>query len=190
MELGAISAKYESNGKPGTISKGKGDKGGKSYGMYQFSLDTGALNAYVVKSRYKAEFAGIVLGSEAFDAVWRAIAEREPEAFKDDQHEYIKRVYYTPVRKLADTLHIPNTEAVNQMIWSASVQHGPNWISAVLKAVSGLKERELITSVYAKRTSQFQNSTYYNSSAARRQVRDSVLNRFKQELKLVLNLIQ
>ncbi len=190
MKLGALSARYESNGKPETISTGKGDKGGKSYGMYQFSLDTGSLSNYIAASQFKREFYGVVLGSVMFDSIWKTIAVREPRTFADDQHEYIKSVYYDPIRALADTLSIPNTEAVNQMIWSTSVQQGQGWISRVLRDVAGLPERELITSVYAKRTSQFQNSTYYNSSAPRRRVRDSVLNRYKSELKAVLQLIQ
>lgn len=189
MELGALSAKYESNGKPGSISTGVGDKGGKSYGMYQLSLDVGTLNSYVIHSRYKDQFAGLVLGSEAFDAKWRAIAQREPAEFANDQHKYIERVYYTPVRDYATDIGIPDTNAINQVIWSMSVQHGPKWAKAILMLCVTYNEVETIKKIYELRTAQFMNSSYYGSSASRKRVRDGVISRFKKELQDALQMV-
>ena len=37
MELGKLSAAYESNGDPAIVSTGEGDRGGISYGAYQLA---------------------------------------------------------------------------------------------------------------------------------------------------------
>lgn len=46
-DLGYLSGKYESRGDCGTISTGKGDAGGKSYGIYQFALNAGTPKKFV-----------------------------------------------------------------------------------------------------------------------------------------------
>lgn len=189
MELGSLSAKYESNGNPGAISTGVGDKGGKSYGMYQLSLATGALAGYIASSAYKEEFNGIALGSNKFDAVWRAIAQRDPAGFRSDQRTYHTKVYYTPVRRYATSINIPNTEAINQVIWSMSTQHGPRWAKSILELCVGYSETETIKKIYELRTAQFMNSSYYGSSSSRKRVRDSVINRFKKELSDALEMV-
>lgn len=203
-QLGSLSRRYESNGKPGSISTGVGDKGGKSYGMYQLSLDVGTLNDYVTKSIYKAQFtctvdvhsnggkcppyAGIVLGSKAFDTKWKQLAHDHPIEFAADQHQFIERVYYAPIRAYATSIGIPDTNAVNQVLWSTSVQHGQKWTKTIIHLCVGYNEVETIKKIYELRTSQFMNSAYYGSSASRKRVRDGVLNRFKKELKDALEL--
>ena len=42
MELGKLSAAYESNGDPAIVSTGEGDRGGLSYGAYQLASNCGA----------------------------------------------------------------------------------------------------------------------------------------------------
>lgn len=188
-QLGSLSRRYESNGKPGSISTGVGDKGGKSYGMYQLSLDMGSLSDYVNQSHYKAQFGGIKLGSDAFDTKWRSIAKLHPKEFADDQHQYIMNTYYSPVRAYGDTINIPDTNAVNQVIWSTSVQQGPKWAKHILELCATYNEVETIKKIYELRTAQFMNSAYYGSSASRKRVRDGVLNRYKSELKDALQMI-
>lgn len=51
--MGQTSARYESSGiGPGTISSGKGDAGGVSYGSYQLSSKKGTLKEYLDQSAY------------------------------------------------------------------------------------------------------------------------------------------
>ena len=68
--LGMTSASRESRGDPGTISAGKDDHGGVSYGTYQFSSKQGTLNEYLQQSAYKKDFDGLQPTTPAFDAKW------------------------------------------------------------------------------------------------------------------------
>jgi len=46
--LGALSAEFESGGRgPGTVSSGKGDPGGVSYGIYQLSSKAGTVAGFL-----------------------------------------------------------------------------------------------------------------------------------------------
>jgi hypothetical protein len=190
MKLGSLSEKYESNGNPGAYNNGEGDKGGQSYGLYQLSLNTGALKGYVHYSKYSNEFKGLLLGSSQFNAQWQQLALLYPEEFAEDQYQYQKHIYYTPVRNQLDSIGIPQSNAINQVIWSTSTQHGPRWaVEAFKKAKPRERERDIIKAIYELRAAAFKNSTYYNSSTSRRRIRDNVLKRYESELKEALELV-
>ncbi|WP_330873180.1 hypothetical protein [Xanthomonas fragariae] len=54
------SSRYESSGRgAGTISTGKNDHGGVSYGTYQLSTSQGTLQEYLDQSRYGPQFFGL-----------------------------------------------------------------------------------------------------------------------------------
>lgn len=128
--LGALSERYESGGRgPGTVSSGKGDPGGVSYGLYQLASKTGTAGAFV-----KAEgaawpaLAKNTPGSAAFSTSWQDIAAREPDKFAAAQHAFIKRTHYRPVvdevRKATGVDCDAQPQAVRDAVWSCSVQHG------------------------------------------------------------------
>src|SRR5579859_685090 len=95
-QLGMTSAAHETGGRgPATISMGKNDYGGVSYGTYQFSSEVGTLKEYLGQSRYKGSFAGLTPVTPAFDAKWRELATNEP-GFGKDQHDFIQRTHYHP----------------------------------------------------------------------------------------------
>ncbi len=126
-QLGDSSAKFESgdNG-AGTISKGLGDRGGKSYGTYQLSSKTGTLRQFLKESPYGKQFEGMREGSSAFDRRWQKLAESDP-AFAQAQHDFIKRTHYDKaVSGLKDAgLDLSGRgKAVQDAIWSTSVQFG------------------------------------------------------------------
>lgn len=190
MKLGAISEQYESNGNPATISKGKGDKGGTSYGCYQLAINTGVVSDYVAQSKYYKEFAGLMVGSKEFNAQWVKIARRDAKEFAEDQHQFIYKLYYKPVRDYLNKLNIPDTEAINQMAWSTAVQHGVGRAKQLFELNKDKTELELIKAIYKARTQIFLNSVYYNSNPERRKVRDGVINRYKKELMDVLAMVK
>ena len=84
--LGDLSRKYES-GKdgPATVSTGKGDKGGVSYGTWQLATNMGQPAAFLESDgkRWAAEFGTLKPGSPEFSEKWRAIAKRQPAAFEE-----------------------------------------------------------------------------------------------------------
>lgn len=169
--LGSLSAKYESNGKPETISEGK-DTGGVSYGAYQFSSVYGVPMEFVnwcitsgegvdtgerLLLAYKAD--GNTYG-ELFNAEWKRIAGENATAFLILQHNFTKAKFYdVMVAKLEAKVHgfkADNyTVALKNVIWSRAVQQGVN-SDVIFKAIENLggfryqAEDVLIKAIYAQ----------------------------------------
>lgn len=171
MLLGSLSAKYESNGNPATISEGK-DTGGVSYGAYQFSSVYGVPLAFA--NWCVSSGKGVVTGntllnayaldgnsySDCFNTAWKSIAEEDSAAFLLLQHEFTKaRFYDVMVAKLESQIpgfKVDNyTLALKNVIWSRTVQQGVN-SDVIFKAFENLggfnnqKEYELIRAIYAQ----------------------------------------
>ena len=126
--LGQTSAQFEtSNRGPGFISTGKGDLGGKSYGLYQLSSTQGSLAEYVGQStKYGAEFKGLEPASAAFDAKWKEVAARDPQGFSTDQHTFIKKEFFDVQNEALKGRGVDLSDrgrAVQDMLWSTSVQY-------------------------------------------------------------------
>lgn len=144
--LGDLSAKYESNGDPGSVSDGTGDPGGKSYVAYQLSLNVASLETFVawmceaedaVTRQYGEALTACGLATEMFDAKWHEIAELDGEVFLGQQHQYIEKHYYSPaVEFLAAAMyHIEKHHAVMQeVVWSRTVQYGAGLIVEMFEA--------------------------------------------------------
>jgi LysM repeat protein len=166
--LGQLSEKFETGGRgPGTVSSGKGDKGGASYGSYQMtSAAGGTVKQFVSQADFpwRTDFAGLTPGTAAFTAKWKAIAAAEAEKFQAVQHQYIKRTHYDVLvdNVLDEGLDIgTRSMALQDVIWSTAVQHGPN-TTVVHRALENVKARgltpdspgfdhELIKAIYAER---------------------------------------
>lgn len=141
--LGQTSAQFEtSNRGPGFISTGQGDLGGKSYGVYQLSSTQGSLAEYVNQStKYGEEFKGLTPASAAFDAKWKEVAQRDPQGFSNDQHNFIKKEFFDVQNETLKGRGIDLSDrgrAVQDMMWSTSVQFRnltPNVVA------NGLKEK-------------------------------------------------
>lgn len=139
--LGQTSAQFEtSNRGPGFISTGKGDLGGKSYGLYQLSSTQGSLAEYVGQSaKYGAEFKGLTPASAAFDAKWKEVAARDPQGFSTDQHTFIKKEFFDVQNETLKGRGVDLSDrgrAVQDMLWSTSVQFRnltPNVVANGLK---------------------------------------------------------
>lgn len=121
--LGDISAKYESGKSgPGTISSGRGDPGGVSYGTHQLASKTGTLQRFLRESGYGDQFAGMSPGTQPFNAKWKELA--QDSAFGDAQRNFIKKTHYDPLRQYASSRGIMDHPAVNEALFSMGVQHG------------------------------------------------------------------
>lgn len=168
FELGLLSRKFESNGNPGTISGGKGDSGGASYGAYQFASKYNIPIAFVkwlknqndsyfqrLNDAYKQD--GNKYGKN-FNQVWSEIAKVDPEGFLKLQHDYVKNSYYdVTIKSLKGSIGFDITQHSNTLkdvIWSRSVQHGPegaaNMIREAFKSIDykNVSEEELIRAIY------------------------------------------
>lgn len=165
--LGGLSAAYESGGRgAGTVSGGRGDPGGVSYGTYQLASRTGTLAAFLKAEgcRWAGELAAAP-GSAAFSAAWKAIAMREGDGFAAAQHAFIERTHYRPAVAAVlakcgldlDSRH----PAVRDAAWSVAVQHGAAarlLADAAARADAALPrgdagyDRALVRAIYAVRT--------------------------------------
>lgn len=139
--LGSTSERYETGGRgAATISTGRGDHGGVSYGAYQLSSRAGTLREYLQQSSYGEQFAGLTPATPAFNAKWKELARSDP-GFAADQHDYIRRSHYEAERDRLKARGIDLSErgpAVQDALWSTSVQ-----LRALTPAIveKGLKQK-------------------------------------------------
>jgi len=125
--LGQTSEKFEVRGRgAGTIAHTNGDHGGTSYGLSQFSVNTGSVQEYLRHSAYGDQFRGLTPDTPAFDAKWKEVAKQFP-GFGEDQRNYTKAKYYDvqSAQLKARGLDLSDRgPAVQDAIWSTAVQFG------------------------------------------------------------------
>lgn len=167
---GFVSELYESGGRGvATVSTGKGDNGGVSYGKHQLSSLSGSMGLFL-KSVYGApftEFKGLTPGKESFNTVYKSVCAKRGTEFTEAQAQYIRESHYDPqAAKLnaagygLDKRH----QAVREMVFSTSVQYGKS-TSVILNSPAMINDsdEQLITKVqdFKKRTV----PTYFKSSS-------------------------
>src|SRR5262249_26107349 len=149
-ELGWLSKKYEvGKGGPETISSGKGDAGGVSYGTYQ--LTTANVGGFV-KKYYAKEFKGLKPATKAFNDKWKDLAKPD-KTFGKKQHAYIKATHYDPVTaslKKNQKLDVETrSDTLRNVVWSTAVQHGtggaPNIVKTALAPLLKKKKLDQVT---------------------------------------------
>lgn len=198
-QLGALSERYESGDKgPGTVSSGLRDPGGVSYGTYQLATKTGTVAAFVANEgkRWAAEFAGRAPGSNGFTTAWKGIAAREPEAFAEAQHAFIKRTHYEPVVSMVATVTGLDLDsrhpAIRDAAWSCSVQHGKasDILVAAIRAADRAGPRDaagydatLLDCIYAERSAYVRRVAAKASPGEAHTLLSIVTNRYPDELK-------
>jgi LysM repeat protein len=199
--LGSLSSKYETSGRgPGTVSTGIGDAGGVSYGSYQMTSrpNGGTVARFIAEPDFpwRARFAGLTPGTADFSAQWRALATETSDAFFAAQHAYIQRTHFDPlVRKIAteDGLQVlARSQALQDVVWSTAVQHGPN-APVVHRAVVALgggravepasrdNDRKLIVAIYAERGRRDPDGALAHFRRNSQRVQESVAQRFIDE---------
>lgn len=180
--LGSLSARYESRGDVGAVSSGKGDIGGISYGTYQLTTASG--NAQKFASSYGGQLKGKKAGTKAFNDAWKAEAKKNPQRFQQAQHDYIIKTHFIPAaQKIMNSVGMnasKHSKALQDVIWSMSVQHGSGGASNIFKAAGikkGMSDAEIIKALYKER---MKVDKYFKSSPS--STKKNVYNRFKQEL--------
>jgi hypothetical protein len=155
--LGWISSEMESRRDGvGAVSSGEGDRGGVSYGSSQLSSRMGTMADFLKNEGkdFAAEFEGLKFGSPDFGMRYKELASKEGEALEDAQHNYIYRTHYRPAEAYAEKLGFDMTDrALQEAVWSMSVQHSPKGWQQILDDVadSGALEGpnpDLIKSIY------------------------------------------
>ena len=191
-DIGKSSAKFESNGDAGTISTGKGDHGGISYGKYQMSSKYGVPQRFLkTYPEYGKQFEGMTITTPEFQAKWKDIAKNDPK-FGDAQHEYIRKNFYNIFMHNLEKSGIDLSgrgKAVKEMLFSTAVQHGPNTkvINEALKGrdISKMTDAEMITE--EQRFKNLNVDSHHRNSAPN--IRVGVKNRTVAEENYLLSMI-
>ena len=203
--LGSLSMKYETGIDSneyliaaGTVSSGKQDNGGLSYGAYQLSSLKNQVQKFLQYegAPWAGEFNGLdATHSGAFGEKWKKIAKGQGESFFTAQHKYIERTHYEPVVKYLQKqtgLNI-NTQpaAVKDAIWSASVQHGraKYFLVDAINSVQSIEHSNakyapaLLHAIYDKRKSYVSSLDIPNKNML-------LTKRYPDELQRALNMLK
>ncbi|WP_027180422.1 hypothetical protein [Maridesulfovibrio bastinii] len=203
-KLGGLTAHFES-GSQGVGAIGYDRVGGTSYGKYQIASKTGAMDDFMDFLKTKAPDLAKRLGASGpsntgstgggMPEEWKKISSEDPAGFEALQHDFIKASHYDPAAKIIfektgiDINKMP--EAVKEVIWSTSVQHGATGAGRMIAdAVESLAESarsqgfpsNLVKEIYGERKSRFGSST--------EAVRNSVQARLDKEENLILSMLK
>lgn len=171
-----------------TVSGGQGDPGGVSYGTYQLASNTGTADAFVKQSIFSENFKGLKAGTPKFTAQWKYLAKTHKESLHSEEWKFIKRTHFDPARRYATSLKLPSTPAIDEAIWSMSIQHGRvntiilNAWKALPKEVT---EADILHALYDAR------ANYIKSLKLSTPIKSSLIkNRTVDERQKVLQLIE
>jgi LysM repeat protein len=195
--LGKLSERFEvGNRGPGTVSTGRGDAGGVSYGSYQMTSkpNGGTVKRFISGPAFpfRDRFSGLTPGSAAFSAVWKEISASRRDEFQNSQHDFIKKTHFDPlVQKIIneDGLNVlTRSRTLQDVIWSTAVQHGPG-NDVIHRALTTLRvgpedpdfDRSLIVAIYAERGRKTPAGNLARFSRNSPEVQRGVARRFRDE---------
>ena len=198
--LGAIAEKYESAGR-GSGTVGWDKNGGTSYGKKQISSKAGAMTDYLkfLEKTGKGDIAkqlreaGIEkdTGSTSGRAVdvWKKLAAEG--ALGNSENEFIGQGYSQAKAGIKDKdlqARIDGSRALQEMLYSTAVQHGPSGAMAIMNSVfkKGMTDEQLVKAVYAERGA---NDGMKHFGKSKPNERAGVVARFSKEQQDILGLL-
>lgn len=206
-QITRLSALYESNDNPGSISLGKGDFGGKSYGAWQFSSKTGTLTEFMnylkrenygfyfglIRAEYTDKNKTIQYG-EKFDNVWEILANKYPTEFYNLQMDFVKENYYDKlIRKLrreGGYAKVINNLAVQNVLLSTAVQNGVQGAYSIVKPLKYMDSpKAFIKGIYTRRATTNSDGVLINFRSSSKEVQNAVKNRFSNEEQTALEML-
>ena len=175
----------------GVVAQTKGDIGGMSVGMYQFTK--GSALKFLREYGYMKEFEGLEFGTPEWRKRWQEVAKRYGEAFAKAQQEFAVKEYFVPGVGAAERfgIDVNKSRALQEMVFARAIQHGVGGFERVLRnvfsgmtpeQVKALSPQEIITRVYDYLIANVDR--YWASSSP--QVRESVRKRLVRERELLL----
>lgn len=191
--LGKTSKHYES-GRSGaaTISTGRGDHGGVSYGSYQFSTNAGTLEEFLNKTNnYNHKFDRLVPKTKAFNEKWVALANNDP-AFGKAQHDFVAASHYEPQMKALQSAGYDFSKrgrAIQDMVWSTSVQYRTKTVRIVQRAEAESSldfdtatDKEIISAVQDSKRRHVDTDFRSSSEAVRNSIKNNRIPDEKENL--------
>ena len=203
--LGEYVRKFES-GSNGSLDISWDSTGGTSYGMYQLAAKTKVFTDFIryiknstlpnketvlslMQSVPEWDVGKDFKGTTAYN-VWRDMAKRN--LIQPFEHGFIKQERYDKALSFFPEdmqLLINSDRGFQEMLWSTVVQHGAGSPKSKAGAYAiftkcwdiHITKAQYVSAVYADRGTRFKSSTA--------QVRQAVLNRFKEEEQIIQRLI-
>jgi hypothetical protein len=200
LGTGSLSAIWESGKRgPGVISKGKGDPGGVSYGIYQLSLKKGYVERFIENEGqlYSSLFGEHKAGTRQFNKMWKTVAEIDPTGFAQAQHDFIERTHFnTYAKRVKNQVGLDVLDyspVIKDVMWSTAVQHGP-YNNVFKNALAGqdlewVSEEEIIERVYAERGKTKEGKLIYFPRVGEHWKRN-LIQRFEGEKRVALSRLE
>ena len=180
--LGFVSGEFESGGNPGTVAK---DNFGYAYGAWQMNSQKGILPKFVESLKGDPKFgklAELEIDSPEFQKEWASLAKQYPNEFLKKQHECISKNLFMPVFNYAKSAGIDVTNrAVQEALWSQSVQHGLSGNKKIIDAAASKlspesKPEDIVRALYSAR------SNYINGlSTLNPELKEQLNSRYRKE---------
>ena len=186
--IGKVSKKYEvgERGNAGTISNTRGDYGGKSYGIPQFSTKTGSAKTFVNSlsgTNFGRFFQGAGNpGSASFDRAWKNAYNSDPTGFAHAQQSHAYKTFTETWMKQAKAktgIDFSRSRMLQEAAFSTSIQNGPNSMNTLPRDLNPrMSDREIVTKIYNHKRDNV--GTLFRSSS--KSVQRAVANRYNREL--------
>lgn len=196
--LGAVSEQFESGGRGvGTVSSGRGDYGGVSYGKHQLSTNTGSMMNFLNSPEGKPfleRFGGLAPGTSQFNSVYKDVANTQGAEFEKAQSDFITRTHYAPmVAKVQNDVGVDLSQrgaGVKELMYSTAVQYGAN-SSVIANALRGKDVNAMSDDDLIKVIQDYKAATtdrYFKSSDV--QTQKSVATRAQNEKDVLLKVAE
>lgn len=198
--VGKYVKKFES-GDSGSksISSGKGDYGGVSYGTYQlasFSQDGGNIGGSAKAfwdTYYKNNYPDLKLvNNDKFKNAWLSEVDKDPNKFFNNEHDYIMNKYYKPVVEGTSNLNdFIKSRAMQESILSTSVQYGSGLAKGIFQNIikgkdpDSISQYDLVSAVQDYKSKNVDNHFRKSSQSVRNSLKN---NRIPEEKVLLQNL--
>jgi len=177
----------------GVVANTKGDIGGMSAGMYQFTKE--AQLKFLKEYGYMKEFEGVPFGTAEWKKRWQEVAKKYGEKFARDQQEFAMREYFVPGVRVAERfgIDVRGSRALQEMIFARVVQQGVGGLERLLRnvfrgmtveQVKAMSPQEIVTRVYDHLIANVDK--YWARSSL--QVREGMKRRLMKEKELLLEI--
>lgn len=175
-----LSEMFEAGRGAATISNTKGDHGGKSYGLPQFSVNSGSLKSFIDYLRlqypdyYNTYFKGLELASKNFDSSWINMAKNVPE-FADIQRQFNYNRVSHIISDISDStgVNFADGGVLQAIAYSYATQYGRTGFNSIFgKNMAGWDLKKIINYIYDQKAAGV-NSHFKSSSS---EIRSSIKN--------------
>ncbi|MFA7287203.1 MAG: hypothetical protein WC052_06075, partial [Patescibacteria group bacterium] len=198
--LGSVAGQFESGGRGvESISTGKGDNGGVSYGKHQLSSKSGTMTNFLRSeegSKYYNEFRGLKEGSKEFNDKYLDVVSRDKEGMESAQGAFVKKTHFDPLNewfgKQYDIDTSQRSRALQEMLYSVSVQYGLGKAKNLIGEAMGnrdpamMNDEEIIRRIQDHRAATV--GSFFRSSSKENQL--GIEKRAGDEKAVLMNMLQ